>query len=503
MVKPQKKDSSETRKNQGEAGCPSQPSKIGAGTAYGLCSERLSPFGGLLGLVKFLDLVRFKEIFDGFYQAPKRTPALGHYNMVCGLLLLLFIGFNRVWHFMYVQLDAMLCSIFNVRKLPYVTTWWRYVASLGVNQGKSLLQVMSALRERVWHLCEINHATIHIDIDTTVETIYGDQQGGRKGHNTQHRGKKGYRPVLCFIEETREYFAGKLRVGETLGGDEAAKLIQSFKHYLPGCVARVIIRGDGELISGQSVRVCVEAGYDFIFGNKACAVAFDPARWYKVRKDDTVEYNDCMYQPMGWPCAHRFVAMRIPIEETGGSAQTSMLEEDRYKQREFVTNLKRKAHKVIDDYDKRADAENLIGEAKREGLAAIPSSKFASNYAFFQIVMLCYNLWRSFKMLAAHGLSEQKQPARKDEVQTKCTAREIMDNTIRIARLKLLYLAAKITCHANTHEVRYSQHDSRAADFFAFLEYMDKRRGQSPPWMEAGRWLCKHLPAFEIKPVYG
>ena len=118
MVKPQKKDSSDTRKNQGEAGCHSQPSKIGAGTAYGFCSERLSPFGGLLGLVKFLDLVRFKEIFDGFYHAPERTPALGHYNMVYGLLLLLFIGFNRVWHFMYVQLDAMLCSIFSVSKLP-------------------------------------------------------------------------------------------------------------------------------------------------------------------------------------------------------------------------------------------------------------------------------------------------------------------------------------------------------------------------------------------------
>ncbi len=98
----------------------------------------------------------------------------------------------------------MLCSIFNVVKLPYVTTYWRYVDSLGLNQGKSLLLIMSALRERVWHLCEICHETIHIDIDTTVETIFGNQQGGRKGHNTKNRGKKAFRPVLGFIEETRE-----------------------------------------------------------------------------------------------------------------------------------------------------------------------------------------------------------------------------------------------------------------------------------------------------------
>jgi hypothetical protein len=40
--------------------------------------------------------------------------------------------------------------------------------------------------------------------------------------------------------------------------------------------------------------------------------------------------------------------------------------------------LKGKAHKVIAKYDKRADVENLVGEAKREGLDAIPSSKLLS-----------------------------------------------------------------------------------------------------------------------------
>ena len=31
--------------------------KINASTAYGTCGEQLSPFGGLLGLVKLLDLI--------------------------------------------------------------------------------------------------------------------------------------------------------------------------------------------------------------------------------------------------------------------------------------------------------------------------------------------------------------------------------------------------------------------------------------------------------------
>ena len=56
----------------------------------------MSPFGGLLALIKFLDLVEFREIFDFTYKAPSREPKLGHYSMVIGLLMLLFIGFNRI-----------------------------------------------------------------------------------------------------------------------------------------------------------------------------------------------------------------------------------------------------------------------------------------------------------------------------------------------------------------------------------------------------------------------
>ena len=503
MVKSKNKNIVKSPVNQVKNECPAKASKIGPSTSYGYCSERLSPFGGLLALVKFMDVVKFEEIFDGFYKPPSRKPKLGHYYMIYGLIMLLFIGFKRVWHFIYIQFDSMLCSIFNVVNLPYVTTFWRYVNSLGINQGKSLLMVMTALRERVWHLCEIDYETIHIDIDTTVETIYGKQQGGRKGHNTKNRGKKGFRPVLCFIEETREYFTGKLRRGETINGDEIASLICTFKKYLPGCVKNVILRGDGEFIGWASVKAAFDEGYQFIFANKSCEPSFDPSKWYKVRKKDQFEYNECIYQPVGWERPYRFVAMRIPKDQLseGEYVQLSLLEDIKYKYRIFVTSLTKKPHKVISEYDKRADCENLIGEAKQEGLSAIPSSKFANNYAYFQIVMLSYNIWRSFKMIAGQGLLERGDKKQESQTQSKCVSKKIIDNTIRIARLKLLFIASKITGHGNKNEVKYSQYDSRASGLFDFMRYMDKLRSQARPWLDSRRWLCKHLSALGIKQV--
>jgi len=130
MVKRQDQDRAGSQKNQGGNESQQKASKIGHSTAYDYCRERLSTFGGLLGLVKFLDLVRFKEIFEGFYRPPDRMPEMGHYNMVLGILLLLFIGFTRVWHFLYIQFDSVVCGIFHLVKLSYVRTYWRYVDSL-------------------------------------------------------------------------------------------------------------------------------------------------------------------------------------------------------------------------------------------------------------------------------------------------------------------------------------------------------------------------------------
>jgi hypothetical protein len=149
MVKKQLHCTRQKRSSKGFNKNRSKARKINASTHFETCTEQLSPFGGLLALIKFLDLIDFKQIFNFGYIAPTRKPKLGHYRMVVGLLMLLFIGFNRIWHFTYIRLDAMLCGFFRLQRLPVASTFWRYVDSMGLNQGQSLIKITSILRERV------------------------------------------------------------------------------------------------------------------------------------------------------------------------------------------------------------------------------------------------------------------------------------------------------------------------------------------------------------------
>ena len=96
MVKMRKKDI--TKKLEGKGFEESEPRarKINASTVFETCTEQISPFGGLLGLIKFLDLLKFEEVFNHLYIAPRRKVKLGNSRMVIGILMLLFIGFNRL-----------------------------------------------------------------------------------------------------------------------------------------------------------------------------------------------------------------------------------------------------------------------------------------------------------------------------------------------------------------------------------------------------------------------
>jgi len=470
MVKSRKKHNGKKGLKQGEKEDSRKPRKITASTRHGYTKQFLSPYGGLLPLVKLWDALKFELLFTRSYCEPSRETEYGSLFMIKGLLMLLFIGFCRLHHFVYVSEDAMLLGILGVGQLPAVSTFWRYLQSLGQNQALSLLRTGAALREGAWKSLGYLYECIHIDVDTTVETVYGLIQGAKRGHNPKHRGKKGVRPVLAFIAETREYLAGNFRRGETISGGETARFILSFKGLIPDCVKKVHLRADAELFSWTAVKACLRRGYDYTISAKRTRPPFGSKSWYPVGRDKEIRYNSCVYKPQGWEEACRFVAQRIPKEREKAPSepvQFELFEDDRYKYRIFVTSQPWRPHKVIQDYDGRAGAENLIGEANREGLAAIPGKKFQSNKAYFQIVMLSYNLWRY--MIAFAHLNDQKEKTQQDQEQN-------TQPTIHVSRLKLLFIAAKIVSGGNTVKIYYSSHLSGKERLDRLIRNLDMLR---------------------------
>jgi hypothetical protein len=110
----------------------------------------------------------------------------------------------------------------------------------------------------------------------------------------------------------------------------------------------------------------------------------------------------------------------------------------------FATNMTGGIALLTWFYNQRAGAENLIKEAKNDaGMADHPSARWAMNCIYFQHAMLAYNLncW-----LMLFHREEQ------------ATVETLAHTTLATARLKFLFLAARIWSHAGRVGVSYSRH---------------------------------------------
>ena len=130
MVKRQNKTTTQNTHSKGIHSSLPEAREMKASTAYGVCQKQLSTFGGILCLIEFLDLIQFETVLEHFYQKPSRELKFGHYRMIVGILMLLFIGLNRLWHFTYIRLDTMICGFFKLNRLSEVIiseTGYHYV----------------------------------------------------------------------------------------------------------------------------------------------------------------------------------------------------------------------------------------------------------------------------------------------------------------------------------------------------------------------------------------
>jgi Transposase DDE domain group 1 len=186
----------------------------------------------------------------------------------------------------------------------------------------------------------------------------------------------------------------------------------------------------------------------------------EKAHWKASPKTDAEAQCEFQYQPVGWGKAYRFIALRYEKKDEAPKEQYQLMETTDYIYRVFVTNMDEAIELLVWVYDQRAGAENLIKEANNDaGLAAHPSRQWAANCVHFQLAMLAYNL-NCWLMLF------QREEKTKVE--------DLQHTTLAVARLRFLFLAAKIWRHAGRVGISYSDQYAERGLFQRLMERLRK-----------------------------
>ena len=457
-MKNNQEHSGKTSARQGAEAVTPEPLKIGASTPFDFLARNLTAYGGLLPVATMLEKLGFQQLVEETLSIGRQTRVMPVYRFVLALVLALYVGFSRLNHLRFVEREPMLTGILKVLRVPPQCTFWRFLASLHLSVASQLLRVQQVLRQRVWQAAHVDLKTITLDTDTTVNTLFGHQMGGRKGYNPKNKGKKSYQPILTFLAETREYIAGELRNGDRPTGAQIARHLENVFATLPEGVETMYARADSGFYCAEAVAAYDKAGVQFIISARKTSRLIDElkaAEWTGSPKTDADGQCEFRYQPEGWDQAYRFVALRYEKKKEAAAAekpeQYQLFDTPEYSYRVFVTNMSGGIAMLTWFYNQRAGAENLIKEAKNDaGMADHPSGRWAMNCIFFQLAMLAYNLncWL--------------MPFNREE---EATVETLGHTTLATARLRFLFLAARIWRHAGRVGISYSDHYAEQSVF--------------------------------------
>src|ERR1700674_4870650 len=435
-------------KQAAEAVIP-EPNKIGASTPYDFEAKNLTAYGGLLPVATMLEKLAFQQLIEETLTVKRVTRAMPMYQFILAMVLAIYVGFSRLHHVQFLAREPMLTGILKVLRLPPQCTFWRFLASLHLGVAGQLLEVQRRMRERVWEAAHVGLSVVTLDTDTTVHTLFGNQMGGRKSYNPKNKGKKSYQPILTFLAETREYISGELRNGARPTGAQIARHLESVCASLPRQVKTIYARADSGFYCGEAVEAYQNRGVQFIVSARKTSRLVEElkaADWKRSPRTGAEGQCEFLYQPEGWGKAYRFVALRYVKKPSPKKEpeQYQLFDTPEYSYRVFVTNMQDRIDKLVWFYNQRAGAENLIKEANNDaGLAAHPSGRWTMNCNHFQLAMLAYNL-NCWLMLFN----------REEDVKVET----LKHTTLATARLRFLFLAAKIWRHAGRVGISFGEH---------------------------------------------
>lgn len=451
MVNDRNQHSRREPAKQGVRDINPEPNKIGASTPYDFEGRNLTAYGGLLPVATMLEKLGFRHLVEETLTVKRQTRAMTMYQFVLAMVLACYVGFSRLYHLRFVEREPMLTGILQVLRLPPQCTFWRFLASLHLGIARQILRLQGQMRQRVWEAANVQLSEATLDTDTTVHTLFGNQMGARRSYNPKNKGKKSYQPMLTFLAETKEYVAGALRKGDRPTGQEIAAHLESAFAALPATVKTLYARADSGFYCWEAVQAYEKRDCRFILVARKTARLVDElkaADWKPSPRTDADGQCEFPYQPEGWAKAYRFLALRYEKKPEAGEEaepeQYQLFDTPRYTYRVFVTDMDGPLDALVWFYNRRAGAENLIKEANNDaGLAAHPSNRWMMNANWFQIAMLAYNL-NCWLLLFNREESEDVESLR--------------HTTLATARLRFLFLAAKIWRHAGRVGVSYSDH---------------------------------------------
>ncbi len=398
--------------------------------AFSFEADYLTHYGGLFLIQRFCNKLGFRRRLQRALRAAPPWSEFDPVDLIQLLLFLLIAGVQRVGKSDQLEYDGFFLALLGLEKFPDPSTLRRWLQRMSPQAIRQVARLHDQLRSALFDF-PYPRSSLVFHLDSVVLTLYGQQQGARRGYNPKARGRPSYHPILCFEAHGQEFWHGSLRPGDAGANTGARHFVKRCLQKVPSALGRSRIRflADAGFFSGRLIDDLDQLGCGYTIVCRSYE-AYKQLAQKAGFKDVKLGWGfaEFSHRPQRWRTEHRFIAIRRPLPVDPEQAkQLTLFKDTRYSYSVLVSNLGLTPWRTWTDYIGRANIEKSFRELLHDlALNKIPTQSWTANVAFLQLLLLAYNLVHWFKRL--------------------CLPEERLRTTVETLRRQLLGLPGKLIC---------------------------------------------------------
>src|SRR5216117_1963666 len=274
----------------------------------------LTHFGGVYFFHEFLRVLQLRNFLATHLAYPRRNNRYHLSQMVLALMYPIVLGLDRIETASLLRSDGTFQYLTGLPSFPDPQTLRRFLLNAPAHLREQLHRANDRLLQRFIHLPE-HRSRLIFDLDSTVVTSFGHQEGAEVGYNPRYRGKRSYDPLLCVEANSSFLWDVELRRGDagTWAGSE--ELLACCFLSSPSDIREFRARADAglgygpvlDMLETRFAQYSVVARMTGSLKRALQGLRYEPMnpRW---------EIAELEHRPQGWPHARRCIVARRLIE---------------------------------------------------------------------------------------------------------------------------------------------------------------------------------------------
>lgn len=373
----------------------------GEGFSVSFSNREITAWGGLALFKQMLDSMGFREAAAGWgLPEPKSNRGYAPLQLIEQFIVSIWCGACRFAHAETVRMDNTLVRLFGWTKAAGHKAIMRLFARFDMLSNERVQA--EAYRWFFGKISALKQVTL--DVDSTVITRNGEQEGAARGYNPNRHGRTSHHPLLAFVAEARMVANFWLRPGNSHSANNILQFLESTLHHL-GDKTVGLLRADSGFFDEAILAALEGKRIPYIIAARLTQplqrTIYQATDWWALEAG--VELTELRYRAAGWEAERRLIVVRQSVKRKTAPGKTLSLFADDpdiqgWRYGAFVTTLDLPMVEVWRTYRGRADCENRIKELKADfGLDAFNMRDFWATEAALGFAMLAYNLMSLFR----------------------------------------------------------------------------------------------------------